>query len=469
MESSAAAAERPAGIESDIRTMVEAAQGPQPLANVYTGRSPCIPFQTSSAIARMAAFGSTSPPVMASISVHHGVGPQFSPYPPPPARASVMEPPAPPYMGGIASAEGLSSEDSKPPASHASQSPVPPQPHHDPGTWSSPDDELPPMESPLEALPAASLPPDSPPMTLRLRKRKAPEVKHPPAAAKRPPNTRVRAGLKTDPDVDESGTCCICMCEPEIDDVATINGCEHQFCFGCIEKWADRENTCPLCKNRFSKIDRVHKAKRQKGDPQNTKKVKNRDQRADLNPGNTLEGLLAGLGASNPFPPQIARLIFSGIGGPGNNVVELNAPTSSAGARRTLGRFQMQGFRSTAAASLNPPDAFLDSDEDADTPPEDEQGFGNFRESLRTLPLGRRSGAVFGAFATMQTTRPSQAAAAAFAASLASASSSPPPSRSYARNASDAHAGVTADNALEIDDDSDDEIEVVEVASRRPL
>lgn len=84
-------------------------------------------------------------------------------------------------------------------------------------------------------------------------------------------------------------SCCICMSDVETDDLAKISGCDHLFCFGCIEKWAERENSCPLCKIRFTKIDRVNK-KRKKGQS-NTKRVKQRDQRSDL-PGSALESLL---------------------------------------------------------------------------------------------------------------------------------------------------------------------------------
>jgi len=80
------------------------------------------------------------------------------------------------------------------------------------------------------------------------------------------------------------------MCDVEPSDLAMINGCDHRFCFGCIEKWSERENKCPLCKARFTKIDRINK-KRKKG-TKNTKKVKQRDQRSDLAPGAALEGLI---------------------------------------------------------------------------------------------------------------------------------------------------------------------------------
>ena len=79
------------------------------------------------------------------------------------------------------------------------------------------------------------------------------------------------------------------MSDVEVGDLAKINSCDHRFCFSCIEKWAERENSCPLCKVRFTKIERLNKSRR-KGQT-NTKKVKKRDQRSDL-PGAALEGLL---------------------------------------------------------------------------------------------------------------------------------------------------------------------------------
>jgi len=35
--------------------------------------------------------------------------------------------------------------------------------------------------------------------------------------------------------------------------------CKHSFCFECIESWSEHENSCPLCKVRFSYIDKVTK------------------------------------------------------------------------------------------------------------------------------------------------------------------------------------------------------------------
>lgn len=83
--------------------------------------------------------------------------------------------------------------------------------------------------------------------------------------------------------IDEN--CCICLETTTAYDLAKIDGCEHRYCFTCIEKWAERENTCPQCKARFLKIERVHKVKKQKNEPnevENVKEVNNRDQRSDL-------------------------------------------------------------------------------------------------------------------------------------------------------------------------------------------
>lgn len=50
--------------------------------------------------------------------------------------------------------------------------------------------------------------------------------------------------------------CCICMSYPDDDNepMATLSNCVHEFCTHCIMKWADTENSCPLCKQRFTSI-----------------------------------------------------------------------------------------------------------------------------------------------------------------------------------------------------------------------
>mmetsp|Transcript_8616 Transcript_8616/g.12521 ORF Transcript_8616/g.12521 Transcript_8616/m.12521 type:complete len:739 (-) Transcript_8616:1056-3272(-) len=176
-------------------------------------------------------------------------------------------------------------------------------------------------------------------------------------------------------------SCCICLDVPDLTELSSINGCAHLFCFGCIEKWADRENTCPLCKNRFTKIDRVHKQplkRKRKGEgnpgprPKNTKKVKNRDQRADLNQGNPLQGLFASIDG-NGVPQSIAQLIFSGlsVGGVSGSLMLATSSASNSGnptppnrpAQRSQGppRYassSLSSSRAVASASSGTTDSF---------------------------------------------------------------------------------------------------------------
>ena len=38
-------------------------------------------------------------------------------------------------------------------------------------------------------------------------------------------------------------------------ELAKLNGCDHSFCFSCINNWGTRcENKCPLCRNQFTEI-----------------------------------------------------------------------------------------------------------------------------------------------------------------------------------------------------------------------
>uniref|UniRef100_A0A7S3VED5 RING-type domain-containing protein n=1 Tax=Chaetoceros debilis TaxID=122233 RepID=A0A7S3VED5_9STRA len=111
------------------------------------------------------------------------------------------------------------------------------------------------------------------------------------------------SSLKVDTTADEN--CCICLERPKPRELSKLDGCNHLYCFHCIEKWSQRENTCPQCKTRFTKIERVHKLKRKAGardsgsggdngseNTRNVKKVKNRDQRADLMQQNPLHSIL---------------------------------------------------------------------------------------------------------------------------------------------------------------------------------
>jgi hypothetical protein len=250
-------------------------------------------------------------------------------------------------------------------------------------------------------------------------------------ALKKPPPQAKEDNSDKKPSPPE--TCCICMCEMGTDDLAGISGCEHHFCFGCIEKWAERENTCPLCKNRFNKIDRINK-KKKKGQ-KNTKKVKQRDQRSDLVPGAALEGLEGLLGRlleesqlrvpghssyltelfstanfASRNPPSIARLIFSGIGNLDFN--SLHGPSAHFSRRP---RVALRG---------------QDDSDDEDSP------LSSFLRAFHGhgVPL-------------MQVVQP-----VTFSTRMAG--------RSFASNGNDRNAGTGAENPLRIDDSDDDEVEV---------
>ena len=292
------------------------------------------------------------------------------------------------------------------------------------------------------------------------------------------------AKLKTDWDeCSDTGSCCICMCDPDEGERSSIDGCDHIFCFECIEKWSERENSCPLCKVRFNRITRVDKTKKKKGQ-KGTKKVKQRDQRADLNAGNALEGLLgtcfvpsficdwvklifvftAGLNANSGFSSSIARLIFSGLGpSSGGGVIDFGL--GAAGGPPIMGR--RGGSRQVRFR--NPPtqieDAFFSDNDDGSD--DDQTGYADFVTNMRRMNQ-QRGAAVFGAYPMLPETGamvpigrqgPDRTAAAMAAAMAASHMT-----RSYATNGHVADAGGTADNALEIESDSDeDEVEVIDV------
>ncbi len=104
--------------------------------------------------------------------------------------------------------------------------------------------------------------------------------------------------------------CCICLEEPSNDELSSIDSCTHPFCFSCIEQWADQENTCPLCKAKFYKIDRVNTISRKRKDidseseekggeeprhdkeeERSSKRVRNRDQRSNVHRYSSLESI----------------------------------------------------------------------------------------------------------------------------------------------------------------------------------
>ena len=52
-------------------------------------------------------------------------------------------------------------------------------------------------------------------------------------------------------DEDKEAECAICLSELGADAVE-LDACTHQFCVGCITRWAERSNTCPECNTRFT-------------------------------------------------------------------------------------------------------------------------------------------------------------------------------------------------------------------------
>lgn len=52
--------------------------------------------------------------------------------------------------------------------------------------------------------------------------------------------------------LESAAVCNICLSGIFIQ--GEINSCKHEFCFGCIERWAHTQNTCPVCIRRFNKI-----------------------------------------------------------------------------------------------------------------------------------------------------------------------------------------------------------------------
>jgi hypothetical protein len=216
----------------------------------------------------------------------------------------------------------ISSDTTLPPFLESEEAAVVPAPSEGPSTRSrkrkhSETDQNPPPSSIIEG-PTLS-PPNGGPSAARPSRRRPAAAstkrgrngslkKPPPASSTAGAATAASAKVSGDDDEDDVGekkpaaaifNCCICMCDVDPPDLAHINGCDHKFCFGCIEKWAERENSCPLCKQRFTKIDRVNK-KRKKG-TKNTKKVKQRDQRTDLTASVTVQGMVGTLHRATVF------------------------------------------------------------------------------------------------------------------------------------------------------------------------
>lgn len=54
---------------------------------------------------------------------------------------------------------------------------------------------------------------------------------------------------------EEKSVCTICIEEIDVQKEARVSGCQHRFCFECINHWAKTcSNTCPNCKVKFKEI-----------------------------------------------------------------------------------------------------------------------------------------------------------------------------------------------------------------------
>ncbi len=291
-----------------------------------------------------------------------------------------------------------------------------------------PYDEVDP--SPATSLPRKRKPAISPKKTSRKRQK----------VLKEPPSSSPHSldDLDKKPSAVES-TCTICLCEPDKEEVSALDGCNHLFCFSCIEKWSERENSCPLCKCRFSRITRMNPLRRRKGtSTRNTKKVKTRDQRADMPTSAAIEGLLASLAQGSAFPgsARLGRMFATQL-----SVPVVRSRTSRANASSTSGRF---------GVTMIHPSMNLEDDEDtsllgfmqAVLRSHREGHHGDIPGELHVFPSGE---SVFSSFG------------------VPSSSSFVRTARSHASNENDVSAGRAPDNPLEIDD-SDDEVELIHIS-----
>lgn len=238
-----------------------------------------------------------------------------------------------------------------------------------------------------------------------------------------------------------ANTCTICLCEPDKLEVSSLDGCSHLFCFSCIEKWSERENTCPLCKCRFSRITRINPQRGRKGSAsaRNTKKVKTRDQRADMPTGAAIEGLLASLASGATFPgsSRLSRMFAAQVTVPIVRARRMNTEPSVA----------------RMGVTMLHPSMNLEDDDDSSL-------IGFMQAVLRSHREGHH-GDMPGELHVFSSRGPFSG----FGRPLPTSSSASVmmTSRSHASNENDSSAGRAQDNPLEIDD-SEDEVEFVHIS-----
>jgi hypothetical protein len=286
------------------------------------------------------------------------------------------------------------------------------------------------------------------------------------------------------------------MSEPELSELAKISGCEHQFCFGCIAKWSERENKCPLCKERFTKICRVHPQRTSRGNAGsgsssrrsvNTKTVKQRDQRSDYLPASALEGILQSLYAassgSGPLNPLMRQLLSSGFAASRSDAEtgvtfgdgfdsdddddgddEMFQPFSLfVGAQAAQFRMARISASFPAMAVLSMPSSMTGGTaETGSSTSSTRLRFMSNPHAPRYLPRVASSAEIL-APPSLAGYASQSNGGLSISFGLAAAAAATQPSRSYATNFGDATAGSDAANPLEIDDSSDDEVQVVSV------
>jgi Ring finger domain len=183
------------------------------------------------------------------------------------------------------------------------------------------------------------------------------------------------------PTTDEA--CCICLTVPEPNEVATIDGCAHCFCYGCIRTWSETENSCPLCKTRFTSI--IHASASAGTEDAGTTTaavqiVPTRNQRSEA--GLALDGLLSSLAAGLPVTrgangtisflpasehPHLGRFLLRSLGtGMGyttsNPTAALGIGGAGGGGLVDIGGLQFGGYSNGGVGMFGNATAFLPPD-----------------------------------------------------------------------------------------------------------
>jgi hypothetical protein len=314
--------------------------------------------------------------------------------------------------------------------------------------------------SPAAASTTAAVKPEEPTSPRKRRaKRRGSETPQSSSPKRSRSSLKPAPNAKKDPDSPELASCAICMCEPDREDVSNIDGCAHLFCFSCIGKWSDTENSCPLCKSRFSRIARVHPQRKKKGGASvhNVKRVKHQDQRSDVVSGAALENLLASIAQNGTIP---------GASVAGSRLGYIFARMGNG--------FPMHGVRTsrvtTTFSGFSLEDNLFDSDDEDDESYVNVPNFMNviMRSTLASAMAGRHRGGSNGPGVSTSMHSGTPVNLNALLSGMPMAAAAAAPARSHATNAAQAGAGNAAENPLEIGDDSEDDdvVEVVQVSRR---